>query len=91
MFSDNFIKSDESTKLVSDIDIKAINSWRMEAIVADKMMDSSEQPHIFLAGDSAHAFPPSGGFGLNTGIGDAQNISHKLAFAIRTGYSNNLQ
>ena len=32
-----------------------------------------------MAGDSAHAFPPSGGFGLNTGIGDAFNLAHKLA------------
>ena len=82
IFSDNFIQSDESMKFTSDINIKAINKWRMEAVVADKMMDSTEQPRIFLAGDSAHAFPPSGGFGLNTGIGDAHNLSHKLAFAI---------
>jgi 2-polyprenyl-6-methoxyphenol hydroxylase-like FAD-dependent oxidoreductase len=33
-----------------------------------------------LAGDAAHAFPPSGGFGMNTGIGDAFNLAHKLAF-----------
>ena len=33
---------------------------------------------FFLAGDAAHAFPPSGGFGLNTGIGDAFCLAHKL-------------
>jgi 2-polyprenyl-6-methoxyphenol hydroxylase-like FAD-dependent oxidoreductase len=33
---------------------------------------------VFLAGDAAHAFPPSGGFGLNTGIGDAFCLAHKL-------------
>lgn len=32
-----------------------------------------------MAGDAAHAFPPSGGFGLNTGIGDAFNLAHKLS------------
>lgn len=37
---------------------------------------------VFLAGDSAHAFPPSGGFGLNTGIGDAYNLAHKLASSL---------
>jgi 2-polyprenyl-6-methoxyphenol hydroxylase-like FAD-dependent oxidoreductase len=31
-------------------------------------------------GDAAHAFPPSGGFGMNTGIGDAFNLAHKLAY-----------
>ena len=38
---------------------------------------------VFLAGDSAHAFPPSGGFGLNTGIGDAYNLAHKLALPLK--------
>jgi 2-polyprenyl-6-methoxyphenol hydroxylase-like FAD-dependent oxidoreductase len=54
------------------------------------MSDNNKKdgPRIFLAGDSAHAFPPSGGFGLNTGIGDANNLSHKLAFAIQTNNSN---
>ena len=58
----------------------------MEAIVATKFHGgSASQPgdsvsnRVFLAGDSAHAFPPSGGFGLNTGIGDAFNLAHKLA------------
>ena len=46
--------------------------------------NKEDGPRIFLAGDSAHAFPPSGGFGLNTGIGDSNNLSHKLAFALQT-------
>jgi 2-polyprenyl-6-methoxyphenol hydroxylase-like FAD-dependent oxidoreductase len=25
---------------------------------------------IFLAGDSAHAYPPAGGFGMNSGFQD---------------------
>ena len=55
----------------------------MEALVADQYVDCLQNPKIFLAGDSAHAFPPSGGFGLNTGIGDAFNLSHKLAAAVQ--------
>ena len=54
----------------------------MEALVADTYIDSQSNPRVFLAGDSAHAFPPSGGFGLNTGIGDAFNLAHKLAWAV---------
>jgi 4,5-epoxidase len=34
---------------------------------------------VFVAGDAAHAFPPFGGQGLNTGIGDAYNLGWKLA------------
>ena len=34
---------------------------------------------IVLAGDSVHLFTPTGGFGMNTGIDDAANLSWKLA------------
>jgi 2-polyprenyl-6-methoxyphenol hydroxylase-like FAD-dependent oxidoreductase len=36
----------------------------------------------FLAGDAAHLFTPTGGFGLNTGIEDAFNLGWKLAAVI---------
>jgi hypothetical protein len=41
---------------------------------------------IFLAGDAAHRFPPSGGLGLNTGIADAHNLAWKIA-ALRRGWA----
>jgi len=34
---------------------------------------------IVLAGDAVHLFTPTGGFGMNTGIDDAANLSWKLA------------
>jgi 2-polyprenyl-6-methoxyphenol hydroxylase-like FAD-dependent oxidoreductase len=34
---------------------------------------------VFLAGDAAHLFTPLGGLGMNTGIGDAMNLTWKLA------------
>lgn len=43
----------------------------MEGVVADTFHDNSNDPRVFLAGDAAHAFPPSGGFGMNAGIVDA--------------------
>ena len=53
----------------------------MEAVVADSYINrDSEVPHTFLVGDSAHAFPPAGAYGMNTGIADAYNLAHKLAF-----------
>jgi hypothetical protein len=33
---------------------------------------------IFLAGDAAHLFAPTGGVGMNTGIGDAVDLGWKL-------------
>lgn len=47
----------------------------MEALVASKYAKG----RVFLAGDAAHAYPPSGGFGLNTGIGDAFCLAHLLS------------
>jgi hypothetical protein len=37
-------------------------------------------PHL-----SAHVFPPTGGFGGNTGIHDAHNLAWKLAAVLRGG------
>jgi 2,4-dichlorophenol 6-monooxygenase len=34
---------------------------------------------VFLIGDSAHRFPPTGGLGLNTGVQDAHNLVWKVA------------
>lgn len=38
---------------------------------------------VLLAGDAAHAHPPSAGNGLNTAIQDATNLGFKLAWTIR--------
>jgi 2-polyprenyl-6-methoxyphenol hydroxylase-like FAD-dependent oxidoreductase len=35
--------------------------------------------NVFLAGDAAHLFTPTGGFGLNTGVDDVANLSWKIA------------
>lgn len=34
---------------------------------------------VLVAGDAAHTLPPTGGFGMNTGIADAHNLAWKLA------------
>ncbi len=45
---------------------------------------------IFLAGDSAHLFSPTGGLGMNTGIDDAANLSWKLAASVQGWGGKNL-
>ena len=34
---------------------------------------------MFIAGDAAHQMSPTGGLGMNTGIGDAVDLGWKLA------------
>src|SRR5258708_17301982 len=38
---------------------------------------------VFLVGDAAHRSPPTGGFGLNSGVQDAHNLAWKLAYVLR--------
>lgn len=59
-----------------DMEIIAHEPWTAGmALVAERFADR----RIFLAGDSIHLFTPTGGFGMNTGIDDASNLSWKLA------------
>jgi 2,4-dichlorophenol 6-monooxygenase len=57
-------------------------SWTMSAQVARRMRDD----RIFLAGDAAHRFPPTGGLGLNTGVQDVHGLVWKLA-AVEDGWA----
>ena len=47
----------------------------MTCQVAERYRDG----RVFLVGDAAHRFPPTGGLGLNTGVQDAHNLAWKLA------------
>lgn len=49
------------------------------ALVAEKVRVG----RVFLAGDSAHLFTPTGGMGYNTGIEDAANLAWKLEAAVK--------
>jgi 2-polyprenyl-6-methoxyphenol hydroxylase-like FAD-dependent oxidoreductase len=49
------------------------------ALVAESFADA----RVLLAGDAAHLFTPTGGFGMNTGIDDAANLAWKLAAVLQ--------
>ena len=38
---------------------------------------------VFIAGDACHSHPPYGGYGVNTGLEDARNLSWKLAAELK--------
>jgi 2-polyprenyl-6-methoxyphenol hydroxylase and related FAD-dependent oxidoreductases len=44
-----------------------------------RLADTYRTGRLLLAGDAAHIHSPFGGQGLNTGIGDAENLAWKLA------------
>jgi putative polyketide hydroxylase/tetracenomycin A2 monooxygenase-dioxygenase len=61
------------------VTVVGVMPWLQQAVVAT----SYRSGPVFLAGDSAHATTPQGGFGMNCGIQDAHNLCWKLAAALR--------
>ena len=59
------------------LELCASTQWHHHQSVARQWR--SEGGRVFLAGDSAHLFVPTGGVGMNTGIGDAMDLGWKLA------------
>jgi putative polyketide hydroxylase len=62
-----------------DVSVLSVSPWEASAIVADRYRVGN----VFLAGDAAHEMPPTGGFGLNTGVQDVHNLTWKLAAVLR--------
>ncbi|HSR98567.1 MAG TPA: FAD-dependent monooxygenase [Kofleriaceae bacterium] len=53
-------------------------SWDVAAYTLERF----RKGRVFFVGDAAHAMPPTGGFGGNTGIHDAHNLAWKLALVL---------
>ena len=62
-----------------ELDILSVAPWRRSQLVAD----AYRKGPVFLAGDSAHTMSPTGGFGANTGIGEAVDLGWKLDAVLR--------
>ena len=66
------------------IEILSMGTWLAgHALVAEKF----QRGRVFIAGDAAHLFTPTGGLGYNTAVEDAVNLAWKLASVIRGGLS----
>ncbi|MEA2626506.1 MAG: putative polyketide hydroxylase, partial [Candidatus Binatota bacterium] len=61
-------------------EILSIGSWTLNAVVARELV----RGRVMLVGDAAHQLPPTGGFGVNTGIQGLHNLVWKLAL-LRAG------
>lgn len=57
-----------------DYEILSVMRWVRRELVADRYGTD----RVFIAGDAAHLMSPTGGFGMNTGIGDAVDLGWKL-------------
>ena len=52
-----------------------VGQWKMNLLLAKRYGAG----RVFLAGDAVHLVIPTGGLGMNTGVGDAVDLSWKLA------------
>ncbi|KAE8337412.1 hypothetical protein BDV24DRAFT_177516 [Aspergillus arachidicola] len=68
-------------------EILVTSVWRPMICLAEKY--ASAGMRVFLAGDSAHQNIPTGGYGMNTAVGDSFDIGWKIS-AVLHGYAGPL-
>jgi hypothetical protein len=64
-------------------EITDVLPWRRSKVVAEHFRVG----RTFLCGDAVHVMSPNGGFGMNTGIGDAADLGWKLQ-AVLEGWAS---
>ena len=57
-----------------DYEMLYAGAWKQNLLLADRYRAG----RVFLAGDAVHLVIPTGGLGMNTGVGDAVDLSWKL-------------
>ncbi|OBJ53423.1 FAD-dependent monooxygenase [Mycobacterium sp. 1423905.2] len=57
-------------------------AWASSFRIHRRLADAYRRGRLLLAGDAAHVHSPVGAQGLNTGIGDAENLAWKLALVV---------
>ena len=62
-----------------DYEMLYVGQWKQNLLLADKY----GKDRVFLAGDAAHLVIPTGGLGMNTGVGDAVDLGWKLAATLQ--------
>jgi hypothetical protein len=62
-----------------DYEMLYCGEWKQNLLLADRY----GKGRVLLAGDAVHLVIPTGGLGMNTGVGDAIDLSWKLAATLR--------
>ena len=84
-FADVEARAIQNTKLT----ISKVN-WFSTYHSHHRVADHFKNGRVFLLGDSGHIHSPVGGQGMNTGIGDAINLSWKIALVLKNRASLSL-
>jgi len=66
---------EQTVAMPVDYEMLSCAPWRQNLLLADHY----GHKRVFLAGDAVHLVIPTGGLGMNSGVGDAVDLSWKLA------------
>ena len=70
----------EASGMDMDFEVLSTGVWIAgHSLVAERY----QRGRVFIAGDAAHLFTPTGGLGYNTAVGDAVNLGWKLAAVVK--------
>ncbi|MCY3965467.1 MAG: FAD-dependent monooxygenase [Acidobacteria bacterium] len=78
-FAENWIRSALGADDPVPIEVRTMTEWQFQPGRAGRLGSG----RIFLAGDAAHVFIPTGGLGNNTGFVGIRNLAWKIAFVLR--------
>jgi 2-polyprenyl-6-methoxyphenol hydroxylase-like FAD-dependent oxidoreductase len=71
---------DEAMGRAHPIEVLSVGTWTAgHSLVAERFREG----RVFVGGDAAHLFTPTGGLGYNTAVEDAVNLGWKLAAVLR--------
>ena len=78
-FAEKWIRSALGADPSGPIEVRTMTEWQFQPGRAGHL----GKGRIFLAGDAAHVFIPTGGLGNNTGFVGIRNLAWKIAFVLR--------
>jgi 2-polyprenyl-6-methoxyphenol hydroxylase-like FAD-dependent oxidoreductase len=70
---------EKTVRIPVKYEMLSCSPWRQNLLLADKY----QRGRVFLAGDAVHLVIPTGGLGMNSGVGDAVDLSWKLAATLQ--------
>jgi 2-polyprenyl-6-methoxyphenol hydroxylase-like FAD-dependent oxidoreductase len=62
-----------------DYEMLSVSEWKQNLLLAERY----GKGRVFLAGDAVHLVIPTGGLGMNSGVGDAVDLAWKLAAVLQ--------
>ncbi len=77
--ADMATKFEEVVAMPVKYEMLYVNEWRQNLLAAERY----GQGRVLLAGDAVHLVIPTGGLGMNTGVGDAVDLGWKLAATLQ--------